>query len=77
MAWAPFFIKELGLHTLPVIPDSQAKLPFLVLDFHFYVPRLCVPEGVAHRLGCNPVDFIAEYGMEIPRCAFHLHTKGG
>jgi hypothetical protein len=50
MSGAPFFIKELGVHTLPVIPDPQPKLPFLVPDFHFDLPRLCVPEGVAHRL---------------------------
>ena len=46
----PFSIKKLRVHAPPVIPDSQPKLPFLVPDFHFDLPRLCVPEGVAHRL---------------------------
>src|SRR6516165_5593433 len=75
MSGAPLIIKELGVHTFPVIPEPQPKLPFLVLDFHLDLPRLCVPEGVAHRLARNPVDFIAEYRMEVTRRAFHLDTK--
>jgi len=77
MAGAPFSMKKLRVHTLPVIPDPQPKLPFVIADFHFDVPSLGVPEGVAHRLACNPVNFIAEYRMEVPRRAFHLHTQEG
>jgi hypothetical protein len=34
-----------------------------------------VPEGIAQGLGRNPVDFVPEDWMEIPRRAFHLHLK--
>ena len=77
MSGAPFFIEELRVHALPVIPNPQPKLPFVIPYFQFYLPRLCVPEGIAQRLGCNPVDFVSEYRMQVPRHAFHLHTKCG
>ena len=77
MSGAPFFIEELRVHALPVIPDPQPKLPFVIPEFHFYLLRLCVPEGIAQRLGGNPVDFVSEYRMEVPRCPLHLHTKHG
>src|SRR6266478_5444284 len=73
----PVFIKMLGVDALSVIPDPQPKMPFVIPDFHFDPLRLCVPEGVAKCLPCDPVDFVPQYRMEILGRAFHLHMKLG
>src|SRR6267378_4535598 len=61
----------------PIISDPQPKLPFVIPDFHFDPLRLCVLKGIAHCFSCDPVDFISEDWMEIPRGSFNLHAKLG
>ena len=68
---------NLGVDALSVVPDQQTKLALVIPDLHFDPPRLCVPECVAHRLACNPVDLVADQRSEISWCAFDLHTKLG
>src|SRR6266436_2520642 len=70
-------IKMLRVDALSVIPDPQPKLPFVIPDFHFDPLRLCVLEGIAHCFSCDPVDFISEDWMEIPRGSFNLYVKLG
>ena len=77
MPGAPLFLKNLRVDALPVIPDPQAKLPFVIVDFHFDLPRLSVPRGIAQRLAGNPVDFVADDRMQVPRRAFYLHPQDG
>src|SRR5439155_23037639 len=72
---APLLLKNLRVNAAPVIPDPQTKASFVIPDFHFDLPRLCVPEGIAHCLARNPVDFVADDRMQVPRRAFHLHTE--
>src|SRR5712671_1470225 len=70
-------LKMLRVNALSVISDPQPKLPFVIPDFHFDPLRLRVLEGIAHRFSCDPVDFISEDWMEIPRGSFNLHAKLG
>jgi hypothetical protein len=51
-AWQPKMSRELALHgrlvnAIPVIPDAQAKVPFVVPNLHRDPPCLGVAEGVA------------------------------
>src|SRR5258705_2639715 len=52
--------KKLRVNSLSIIPNPHSKLPFVIVDFHFNPSGLCVPECIAHRLRCNPVDLISK-----------------
>jgi hypothetical protein len=65
----------LRVNAPPIIPDPQPKLPLVIPDFHFDPLRLCVLEGVAQRLACNPIDFGPQYRIQVSRRAFYLHMK--
>ena len=67
----------LRIDSRSVIADSQPELTFIIADFHFDLVRLCVAEGIAHRLTCDPIDFVPKDRMKIPRPALHGHTKYG
>jgi hypothetical protein len=77
MSGAPIASKNLWINPFSIIPYPQPKLPGVIVYFNFYLTRLRVPECIAQRLACDPVDFVAEYGMEIPRGAFHLYPTDG
>src|SRR6266404_4948667 len=55
--------KELWINPLSIIANPYSKLPLVIADFHLDHSGLRVPERVAHRLGCNPVDFISKDGI--------------
>ena len=44
---APFFTENRRIQTLPVVPNEQLKLPFIVPDFHFDLPRLRMVECIS------------------------------
>jgi hypothetical protein len=71
----PISIEHVRVNALAVVPDPQTKLPFVIADFHFDLPRLGVPACIAQRLGCDSVDFVSENWMEVSRRAFHLHPN--
>src|SRR5208282_5398155 len=50
-----------------VVPHAQTELLIVISDFNLDLPGLGVAEGVAERLSGNPVDFVAQNGMQIPR----------
>src|ERR1700676_1342354 len=70
-------VQHLWVDTLPVVPDVHPKLPFVVTDIHFDPLGAGMTEGIAQRLGRNPIDFVPEDRSELPGCAFHVHTKVG
>src|SRR5580700_4127763 len=74
---ASLLIKMLRVNALPIIPEPQPKLPFVIPDFHFDPLRLCVLEGIAQCFPCDPVDFVSEDRMEILRGSFNIHVKLG
>jgi hypothetical protein len=51
------------------------ELLIAVSDFGFDVMRLSVSESVAESLGCTPVAFVAQDGMQIARLTFHRHPE--
>src|SRR5258708_4574267 len=65
------------VNALSIVLDPQAKLAWVVADFHFDPRRVRVSKGIAQRLGGNPVDFVADERNEIPWCAFDLYPKLG
>ncbi len=77
MSGTPISTKNPGIDPFSVVSNPQSKLPFVIADIDFYLPRLCVPECIAQRLGRNPVDFIAQDRTEILRRALHRHQKDG
>jgi hypothetical protein len=77
MSGLPVSDKKLRVNAFPVVRNPQPEFRFVVPEFHFDLARLRVPEGVAQRLGSNPVDFVAEDRMQIPWRAFHRYLKDG
>jgi hypothetical protein len=77
MTGAPVSNKNFGVNAFSVVPDPQPELRFVIPKFHFYLARLCVPEGITQRLAGNSVDFVPEDRMQVPWRAFHLYLKGG
>jgi hypothetical protein len=59
----PVSAKNLWVNAPSIVPDTQPELRFVVADFHFNPVRACVTEGVAQRLGGDPVDFVSEHRM--------------
>jgi hypothetical protein len=82
-AWQPVmpgaatFVENLAVDASSIVPDPQAKLPFVVVDVYFYPLGVGVPECVAQRLTCNPVDFVPDQRSEIRWRALHIDTKLG
>jgi hypothetical protein len=68
---AAAFPCDLLIDPLSVVQDPQPKLPPFIPDLYFDPPRLGVSKCIAHRLACNPVDFVPDERSEIPGCAFH------
>src|SRR5262249_34068000 len=58
MARASACREDLRVDALSIVAESQPKLPFVVMDIHFDMPRAGVAECVAQRLARNPVDFV-------------------
>jgi hypothetical protein len=75
--WARMLAKNLRVNPLSVVPDPQAKLSCVIVDFDFDLSRLCVAECIAQGLACNPVDFVPQNWMEVSRRAFYCHTEKG
>ena len=69
--------QNLFVYASPIIANSHLQLVLVIVDLRFDPPRLRVPEGVAQRLASNTVHFVAQYGVKIPRSAFHLNGKLG
>jgi len=47
-------------------PAPQPKLPLVISDFYFDLPRVCVSECIPQCLACNPIDVVPNWS-EIPR----------
>src|SRR5271157_715935 len=73
----PFLIKKLRVDALAIISHAQPEALVVVVDFHLNAPRLRVPEGIAQRLASNPVDFVAQNGMQTLRRASYIQAKRG
>jgi hypothetical protein len=71
----PWSVKTCSFFDCPIIANSHLQLVLVIVDLRFDPPRLCVPEGVAQRFAGNAVNFVARYGVKIPRSAFHLNGK--
>src|SRR5215469_5355891 len=65
------------INALSVVPDAQPKPPLLIADFHVDPLCLGVREGIAHRLACNPKDFVPDERRKIPRRSFHVYAELG
>src|SRR5258708_992545 len=72
-----FVTQTFRVNALAIVANPQTKLLFVVPDFHFDLLCIGVLEGIAYRLACNPVDFVPQDRMEIPRGSFHLHIELG
>ena len=64
-------LKDLWINALAVVTNTQPKLPLVIPDLNFDPRSLSMLEGIAHRLAHNAID------IEVPWCAFHIHTKIG
>src|SRR5208283_2322682 len=60
------FVQELRINAYSIIPNPQAKLPFVIPEFDFDLARLGVLECIAHCFAGNPVDFVSQYRMQVP-----------
>jgi hypothetical protein len=47
------------------------------MDFHFDMPRLCVPECIPQCFDRDPIDFVAHDRMQILRGPFQLYLENG
>src|SRR6516165_12307267 len=65
--------QNLFVYASPIVANSHLQMLLVIVDLRFDPPRLCVPEGVAQRFAGNAVNFVARYGVKIPRSAFHLN----
>jgi hypothetical protein len=50
--------QEIGVDALAIIPDPQPNLLLVIADLDFNLLRPCVPECIAQRLTCDPVDLV-------------------
>ncbi len=75
MSGAPICSKNFGINPFSVIPNTQPKLPVVIVDFNFDLLRLRMPKCIPQRLACNPINFVPMDRMEILRCALQLYSN--
>jgi len=63
----PSSSKKIRINPLAVIPHAHSEAFVVVFDSHLNAPRLCVPERIAQCLASNPVNFVAQDGMQTLR----------
>src|SRR5579862_3777803 len=75
MSFVAFLTEHLRIDTDSVVPQPDPKLPRIVPDFNFDLPRLRVVERVAQRFVRNPVDLVPQDRMQVLRGALHFQGK--
>src|SRR5690348_13001540 len=58
-----------------VISHTYAEFASAISDFHLYVPRVGVAEGVAERHGGNVVKLACKERSQRPRCALDIDAE--
>src|SRR5271169_2779221 len=71
MSRPSFITKKLGANALPVIANPQTQLTLIIVYIHLDASCLCMVEGIAQGLACNPINVVAEYRIEVTQCALH------
>ena len=74
---APFLAKHIRIDSGSVVPHPDAKLPYIVPDFHFDSPRPRVVERVAQRLARNAVDVIPQDRMQVLWSTLNFQRQNG
>jgi hypothetical protein len=70
-------LEVLEIDAASVVAHAQLQLLVFVPDFHFDVPSLRVPEGVAQRFGGDLIDVIPQNWMKIPRSPLDSYVDDG
>src|SRR6266478_6104470 len=60
-----------------VVSHVKLELRISVSDFRFNLLRPCVAKSVSQRLAPNPVDFIAQHGIQFSLFPFHQQAHAG
>src|SRR6266850_175716 len=68
-------IGNLRINPTPVVSNMQKKLGITVGNLRFDLLRSGMAERVSQRLAPNPVDFIAQHGIELSLFPFRLHAE--
>jgi len=62
---APFLAEHPRIDTDPIVPHSDAKVPFGIPDLDFDSTRPRVVEGVTQGLSRDSVDLIPQYRIQV------------
>src|SRR6266851_3573822 len=62
------------IDSTPVVSHVQQELGVAERNFRFNLLRLRMAERVSQRLAPNPVDFIAQHGIQFSLFPFQQHT---
>src|SRR5712691_10208826 len=68
-------IGNLRINPTPVVSNIQKKLGITVGNLRFDLLRSSMAERVSQRLARNPVDFIAQHGIQLSLFPFQQHTN--
>jgi hypothetical protein len=70
---------DLRINATPVVSHVQKKLGIVVRNFRLDLVRLRMAKGISQCLATNPVDFVAQHGIEVPLFPFdhRAHVRGG
>src|SRR5713101_6251786 len=68
-------IGNLRINPTPVVSNMQKKLGITVGNLRFDLLRSGMAERVSQRLAPNPVDFIAQHGIQLSLFPFQQHAR--
>ena len=77
MPLTSFSAKNLVADPFSIVSNAKPEMLFVVADLNFYAVCCRMPEGIAQRLRREPVNFVSQNRMQIPRCSFHHHIELG
>src|ERR1700751_3777036 len=63
------------VHALSIVSHTQLEMVVVVTDFDFHLARLRMPERVPQSFSGDPVNFIAQDGMQITRPSLNRDAK--
>jgi hypothetical protein len=64
------FVQHRRADTLTIVDDAHLKVTVVIADFDFNVTRVRMTERIAQRFAGDPVGFVADDWMQMPRRAF-------
>src|SRR5262249_33782687 len=67
--------QDRGIDSFSVVTDAQAKLALVIPDFHFNMPGVRMPEGIAQRFAGNAEDVVPQQRNNLAWRSFHAHAK--